>query len=352
MKVVVDLHERRAIWATPPWLPARLRAALPEGSELVMLDVPADGSGDGVHRVAPAVVDAVRDATVYLGFGVPAEVLRAGAGLRWVHTAAAGVGSSLTPEMRASNVLFTNSAGVHAAPMSETVLAMILHFARGLDLAQRGQDRGEWLSSAFYDGDAPVTELDGSTVGVVGFGGIGRAVASKVLALGARVLGLKRRAAGTGEVALTGPNGGEVGRARVAHGRAGLEELLESSDFVVLTAPHTPETAGLIGRGELRLMKRTAALINVSRGALLDEPALVEALDAKRIRGAGLDVFAAEPLSPGHPLWTTPNVLITPHVSAVTRGFWKREADLIVENFARFQAGEPLVNLVDKREGY
>jgi phosphoglycerate dehydrogenase-like enzyme len=352
MKVVVDLHELRAIWARPPWLAERLQGALASDDTLVMLDVPADGSGDGAHRVPPGVLDAVRDATVYMGFGIPPEVLRAGGELRWVHSAAAGVGSSLTPEMRASPVLFTNSAGVHAAPMAETVLAMILHFARGLDLARRGQDRGEWSSESFYAADAPVTELDGSTVGVIGFGGIGRALASKVAALGARVLGLKRRETGAGEVPLVGPQGVEVGQARVLCGASGLSRLLEDSDFLVIAAPHTPETTGLVGRAELARMKPTAALVNVSRGALVDEPALLEALRAGRIRGAALDVFASEPLPAGHPLWTTDNVLITPHVSAVSRGFWKRESDLIVENLRRFHAGEPLLNLVDKREGY
>jgi phosphoglycerate dehydrogenase-like enzyme len=352
VKVVVDLHELRPIWARPPWLSARLREALPEGSELVMLDLPADGSGDGLSRVSPVLLEAVRDATVYVGFGVPAEVLRVAAGLRWVHSAAAGVGSSLTPEMLASPVLFTNSAGVHAAPMAETVLAMILHFARGLDLAVRGQSRGEWSSNAFYDADAPLTELEGSTVGIIGFGGIGSAVARKVAALGARVLALRRRVDQTGDAPLTAANGCEVGRARVLAGPSGLGELLRESDFVVLAAPHTRETAGLIGREQLAQMKRGAALVNVSRGALIDEAALLDALRQGRIRGAGLDVFASEPLPVGHPLWSLPNALLTPHVSAVTRGFWKREADLVVENLARLQAGRPLLNLVDKSAGY
>src|SRR5688500_13394694 len=164
----------------PPWLPARLRQALPPAGELVMLDVAADGSGDGVLRLDPRVQEAVRDADVYLGFGVSPELLRAGERLRWVHSAAAGGGSSPSPEMLASPVTFTNSAGVHAPPMSETVLAMMLHFARGLDLAARGQGRARWESSSFYEGDAPITELGSSTVGVVGFGGIGRAVAERV----------------------------------------------------------------------------------------------------------------------------------------------------------------------------
>jgi phosphoglycerate dehydrogenase-like enzyme len=352
MKVVVDLHERRAIWAMPSWLPARLRDALPPGGEVVMLDVAADGSGDGVLRVDPRVLEAVRDADVYLGFGVSPELLRAADRLRWVHSASAGVGSSLSPEMLASPVTFTNSAGVHAPPIAETVLAMILHFARGLDLAARGQARARWESSSFYEGDAPVTEIGSSTVGVVGFGGIGRAVAERVGALGAAVLGLKRKVDGTGDVRLYSRDGVLVGAARVRTGPTALAELLGWSDFVVLCAPHTPETERLIDADALARMKPTAVLINVSRGALVDERALVEALRTKRIRGAALDVFASEPLPEGHPLWTVPNLLITPHVSAVTRGFWMREVDLIVENLRRLQAGSPLLNVVDKAAGY
>ena len=355
MKVVVDLQDRRPIWAMPSWVPEVLREALPPGAELVMIDVPSDGSGDGSARVSPEVLQQVRDADVYMGYGIPAQVVRAGACLRWVHSGAAGVGASLTQEMLESGVVFTNSAKVHADPIAETVLGMILHFTRGFDLA--AQARPRWDTSAFYDAGAPLTELSRSTVGVVGFGGIGVAVARRVAALGARVIALRRGPGGAGEVALGGVTrdggvGATVGWATVLAGRSGLAELLESSDYVVLAAPGTRETENLIGRDAFERMKRSAVLINVSRGALVDEQALLEALTSGRLRGAGLDVFRAEPLPDGHPLWSLPNVLITPHVSAVTRGFWEREVALITENLRRFRAREPLLNQVDKRAGY
>jgi len=353
VKVVVDLQDRRSIWGMPPWLEGRLREGLPAGSSVVLLDVPADGSGDGVARTPPEVLAAVADADVYLGYGVPADILRHGRRLRWIHSAAAGVRNSLTPEMLASPVLFTNSAGVHAPPMAESVLAMMLHFARGFDLAARAQAAGRWDSAGFYAGDAPLREFSGSTVGVVGFGGIGREVAWRAAVLGARVLGLRRGGPADSEVPLeASPGGGAVATARVLTGAAGLRTLLEASDYVVLAAPHTEDTDRLIDARALGHMKPSAVLVNVARGALVDEDALVRALASGRLRGAGLDVFATEPLPAGHPLWSAPGVLLTPHVSGVSRGFWAREADLITENLRRFLAGRPLVNLVDKHAGY
>jgi phosphoglycerate dehydrogenase-like enzyme len=356
MKVVVDLQDRRAVWAMPEWVPERLEGALDVGAELVMIDAPADGTGDGSARVDPHVLREISDADVYMGFGIPAEVLTTGGRLRWVHTGAAGVGGSLTPAMLASDVLFTNSAGVHANPMAETVLSMILYFARGLGAALRAQSEGRWDSASFYDAEVQLGELGRSTVGIVGFGGIGRAVASRAAALGARVIGLKRRTEGTGEVPLESP--GErgprvvIGSASVLSGKQGLEELLEASDYVVVTAPSTSDSVGMIGREELARIKEGAVLVNVSRGALVDESALIEALESGRLRGAALDVFTKEPLAEGHPLWAMPNVLVTPHVSAVSRAFWERETQLITDNLRRFQRGEPLLNVVDKKAGY
>ena len=341
------------MWAMPPWVPERIRSALPAGAELVVLDLPADGTGDGALRADPALLAAVEDADVYLGYGVPAEVLRRGSRLRWVHSASAGVGSSLTPEMMASPVLFTNSAGVHAPPMAETVLAMILHFGRGLDLAVREQALGRWGAEAFYAGEAAVTELSSATVGIVGFGGVGREVARRAAALGARVLATRRsRGAGSEDLETVGGGASQPAAARLLHGPEALARLLEESDYLVLAAPLTTRTRGILGREALHRMKPSAVVVNVSRGALVDEQALVEALREGRLRGAALDVFAAEPLPAGHPLWALPNVLLTPHVSAVTRGFWEREVELVVGNLRRLVEGRALWNLVDKRAGY
>ena len=353
-RAVLDMNDRRPIWAMPGWVPGRLREALPGGWELVVMEDITDGSGDGAGRVAGAVLDAVADAEIYMGYGIAADLLRGGPGLRWVHSGAAGVGGSLTPEMLANPVWFTNSAGIHAEPMAETVLGMILYFGRGLDLAVANQARGVWDTGPFYLAGAPLRELPDTTVGLVGFGGIGKEIARRVAGLGARVVAVKRTPPRAGEGSLTPVRGGGVleGAVELLHGPDGLDTVLRVSDVVVLCAPETAETRGLMDRGALARMKDGALLVNVGRGKLVDEDALVGELRSGRLRGAGLDVFAKEPLAEGHPLWALPSVLITPHVSAVTRGFWARETGLIVENLRRYFAGETLLNLVDKRAGY
>jgi phosphoglycerate dehydrogenase-like enzyme len=319
------------------------------------METEADGSGDGVGRVDPGLLEAVADAEIYLGYGVPAALLQAAPRLRWAHSGAAGVGSSLTPEMRGSAVLFTNSKGIHGPPMGDTAMAMILHFARGLDFGVANKAAGRWDTGPFYRADHPLTEMAYSTVGVFGFGGIGREVAKRGRALGARILAFDRaqEAFEPSRRILQGPEVDlEDPGIETLHGTSGFGRLLKESDFLVLTAPETPQTRGKFDASALACMKPTAVLINLSRGFLVEEDALVSALREGRLRGAGLDVYLQEPLPAGHPLWSLPNVLLTPHVSAVTRGFWKREAELILENLRRYLAGEDLLNLVDKEAGF
>ncbi len=353
-RVVLDMNDRRPVWALPAWVPERIGDALPPGWELNVLATETDGSGDGAGRVGAEVLEAVAEAEIYLGYGIAEALLEAGPRLRWVHSGAAGVGSSLTPSMLSRPVLFTNSAGVHAPPMAETVLGMILHFGRGLDLALAGQRQGRWDQEPFYRADSPVRELSDATVGLVGFGGIGREVARRVASLGARVIAAKRRPPEAGEADLEPVAGsGTLGsRIELLYGPSALDTVLQESDVVVVCVPETAETRGIIDGRALDAMKDRALLVNVGRGRLVDEDALVDALTRGRIRGAGLDVFATEPLPREHPLWSLPNVLLTPHVSAVTGGFWARETRLIVDNLERYFTGEPLLNLVDKRAGY
>jgi phosphoglycerate dehydrogenase-like enzyme len=343
-RMVVDLGESRAVWAPPPWVLDEIRGALPADWALDVVDQPADGQGDGGPAGAAALA-AVRGAEVYVGYGFsPALFAAATSGpdarLRWVHSAAAGVGGSLHPAMEASEVVLTNSAGVHAEPMADTVLAMVLHFARGVDFAVRAQAERRWWKVPFEAADTPVRELAECTMGVVGLGGIGRAVARRGAALGMRVVAARRRSG-------DGPDGVEV-----LAGPGALERVLERSDFLVLTLPLTEETRGLVGAAELARLPRGATVINVGRGAVIDEGALVEALRSGHLRGAGLDVFAREPLAADSPLWGLANVLVTPHVSATSHRFWRRQTDLLLENLRRYLAGRALLNTVDKRAGY
>jgi phosphoglycerate dehydrogenase-like enzyme len=354
---VLDMMDRRPIWAMPTWVPERIRTALPPDWHLTVLDEETDGSGDGATRVSPAVLSAVANASIYFGYGVPAELLEAGGGLRWVHSGASGVGRSLTPTMLERAVVFTNSAGIHAPPMAETVLAMLLYFGRGFDFANDARGRSEWFAEPWYGADAPIVELSSSTVGIIGFGGIGREVARRVVGLGADVIAVKRNPPRSGEDDLDSVVGGGLPRSRldIVSGESGLDRALRESDAIVVAAPDTPQTRGLIDGDAFARMKPGCIFVNVARGGLVVEPALIDALKSGQIRGAGLDVFAREPLAPESPLWTLPNVVITPHVSAVTRGFWARETALIERNLERFLSDAPLdewENVVDKRAGY
>lgn len=377
-KLVLDLSDRRPAWSMPSWVPEEIEAALPEGWSLQIMETEADGTGDGTANLGPALLEAVRDAEIYLGYGIPAEILREGGGLGWVHSGAAGVRGSLTPEMLGRPVIFTNSKGIHGPPMGDTAMGMILHFARGLDFAVAAKARGAWDADPFLRADHPLVEVAHSTVGLLGFGGAGREVAGRARALGARILAYDRGPeafAGDSTAFVSGgpgvpegapgasgarENAGSPGSrgdeaspdVELLYGLQGFARLLEESDFLVLTAPETPETQGIMDAAALARMKPSAVLINLSRGALVDEGALVAALSEGRLRGAGLDVFATEPLAQGHPLWNLPNALLTPHVSAVSRSFWRRQTDLILENLRRFFAGETLLNLVDKQAGY
>ena len=343
-RVVLDLEDRRPVWGMPVWAVEELAVALPEGWELYVATSPADGSGDGGGAPSAEVLSAVTGARIYIGFGVPEAVLEAGGEtLEWVHSGAAGVGSSLHNAMLRSRVRFTNSAGIHGPPIAETVLGMVLHFVRGLDLALDAQRRGEWDDAPFLEADAPLRELAELTVGILGYGGIGRDVGSRMAPLARRVLGLRRSVPGA-----------SVDRSGVhlLSGGDGLQRLLAESEVLVITAPDTPKTRNLMDRERIRSLPRGALLVNVARGKLVDEQALLEALQDGHLRGAALDVFRTEPLPPASPFWTLPNVLITPHVSAVTHGFWRRQMDLILSNLGRLREGRPLVNEVDREEGY
>jgi len=339
-RIVVDLNDCRPLWSIPDWAVQEICAAVPEDWETVVLRDVVDASGDG-GVPTPSALRAIRGAEVYLGYGIPAALFdAAGGGLRWAHSGAAGVGGSLHAGMLASEVVLTNSAGVHAEPIADTVLAAILYFARGLDWAVRLQGEHRWDKGPWEAADAPVRELTELTLGVHGLGGIGKAVARRGVALGMRVVATRRH---PGE----GPEGVEL-----LTGDDSLHPLLEKSDVLVVTVPRTKATEGSIGAAELARLPEGATLVLVSRGGVVDEGALVEALRGGRVRGAALDVFAHEPLPSGSPLWGLSNALLTPHISGASHLFWRRQTDLVVENIRRYLSGAPLLNTVDKRAGY
>ena len=333
-------------WSMPEWSLERIRAALDPEWEVESVRVALEATGDGVRVTPPELLEAVAGAEVYCGWGIRRDVFRAAGRLRWFHSGAAGARNSLFPEMRDSDVIFTNSAGMYADSLADHALAGILYFVRGLDLAVRAQRERTWVQTALNSPRSPLHaapargEVAGGSLGIVGYGGIGSALGRRAHALGMRVQAIRRRPGATPP---------ELDR---LEGPDDLPRLLGSSDFVALTAPETPETEGLLGAAELARMKRGAVLINLARGTLVDEAALVRALESGRLRGAMLDVFETEPLPAGHPLWGLDNVLVTPHVGGTSARFWERETELIVRNIARYRRGEPLENRVDKTRGY
>ena len=335
------MRAQRPVWRVTPEVVERIRAALAPGWELVEVLSPASSDGDGGSG-SPEAAAAARGAEVYLGFGVPPGILTAGGGtLRWVHSCTAGVSPGLAAALRGTGILFTNSAGVHAEPIADWALTAMAYFARGLDHAVRAQAERRWLQDSFGDRTIRVRELSELRVGIVGLGGIGSAIARRALALGMPVAAIRRRP----------ERGGPPGMAWVGEW-ADLGRLAAESDVLVIAAPRTAETDAGVSRAVLERLPAGAIVINVSRGALLDEAALLERLEAGVLRGAALDVFATEPLPPDHPLWRHPRVLVSPHVSPVSERFWAREAALILDNVGRYLAGAPLANLVDLDAGY
>ena len=336
-RLVVDLASPHAAWRVPATTVSTIQTALGPGWEVVEVAVPTASDGPG----APEAVAAVCGAEIYLGHVVPAGVVEAGLdSLRWAHTVTAGVAPSL-PHLRGTHIVLTNSAGVHAEPIADWVIAAIGYFVRGLDRLREFQAAGRWAWAEFADFAVPVRELSELRLGVFGLGGIGGAIARRGVALGMSVAGVRRRPA------RGGPKG-----VRWVGGLADLPRLAAESDCLVIAAPHTVETRGAVSRAVLERLPLDAIVVNVSRGTLLDETALLAVLDASRVRGAALDVFAAEPLPAGHPFWRHARVLVSPHVAAVTARFWERETGLIVENIRRYLAGSPLTNTVDLEAGY
>jgi phosphoglycerate dehydrogenase-like enzyme len=340
--LVADVAARSLNWSLPPEGAAILLKATPPGWRIHIVKSPTSSDGDGPPRPSDEVMAAVADAEAYFGFGIPRDLFLAAPRLRWVHSAAAGVGSALHDEMRASDVVLTNSAGIHAVPIAEYVVAGVLHFLRGLDFAVEQQREGRWDKSRFVAVDAPLREMDTVRALIVGTGGLGGETAKRLTALGATCTGVRRR------VELGPP----PGFARVIP-LSDIDAALPHHDVIVLAAPVTPQTAGLLTAARLDLLPPSAIVVNVARGALIDDEALIDRLERGRIRGAVLDVFREEPLASASPLWQLRRVLLTPHISPVSPGrFWPRQLELFLDNWNRYVKGESLRNVVNKTAGY
>ncbi|MDH5676837.1 MAG: D-2-hydroxyacid dehydrogenase [Myxococcales bacterium] len=271
---------------------------------------------------------------VLMGYLPPGQLERL-TGLRWMQQPGAGADWLMrAPAFRDSDVLLSNASGVHAIPIAEHVLALMFALSRRLHFFVKAQTQRKW------DRRGRLGELEGSTLGIVGVGAIGEALANKARGLGMRVLGLRR------DKSRVSPHVEKM------LGPGELHHLLGESDWVAVTAALTPETRGLFGAAEFAAMKESAYLINIGRGAILDEQALITALESKTIAGAGLDVFEREPLPEDSPLWAMKNVILTPHFAGATPHYADRVTEIFVDNLERYQRGEPLRNLVDKQRAY
>ncbi len=281
--------------------------------------------------------DALGDADVLLVWDFRSTKLRdawpQARHLRWIHAAGVGVETVLFPELVSSGVILTNSRGVFDQALAEYVLGLMLAFAKGFPATFDLQRRHAWQHRE-------TEQLQGQTVLVVGAGGIGQAVGRLARCIGMHVVGVAHTAR---------PSDPELGRVLAARD---LGAILGEADYVVIAAPLTSETKGMFDDAAFDRMKPTARLINVGRGPIVDEDALLNALRAKRIAGAALDVFAEEPLPKDHPLWDLSGVMVSPHMAGDFTGWTLALSQLFVQNFLRWRSGKPLLNVVDKRRGY
>jgi len=291
-----------------------------------------------VHRVrtASGLVRVLPAASMVLLWDFGSTLLREhfdrARALRWVHVAGAGVDAVMTPEIASSDVVVTNARGVFNQSIAETVVGMMLVFAKDMVRTLTLQAQRTWVHR-------DTEMLAGQTALIVGTGEIGRTIGRTIAGLGVEVIG----------VATSERHDEHLGLVRSVED---LDSLLPRSDFVILVLPLTELTKGIIGPEQLKLMRTTARLINVGRGQLVDEPALITALQAGSIAGAALDVFEIEPLPSSSPLWRMPNVIVSPHMSADFHGWLEALADQFFDNLDRWLDGQPLLNVVDKNLGY
>jgi len=280
------------------------------------------------------------DTDIFVGYSLRTEQLTNAKKLKWIHSTAAGVKQLMYPELRDSGIMVTNPSGVFSVPMAEHTMGLLLALARNFPDSVRQQDRARWSQQDLWDKPQHLTELNRQVLLIVGYGSIGHEVAKRAKAFDMRVWGVSRSG-----------KGDRTYLERI-FSAAQLSEALPEADYVLLSAPETAETEHLMGAAQLAKMKRGAKLINVGRGSLLDEAALIRALERGFLGGAALDVAQREPLPAESPLWKAPNLMITPHTSAVSDRLWHRETALLVELLERWFDGRELFNRVDFARGY
>jgi D-2-hydroxyacid dehydrogenase (NADP+) len=326
-KLVICVWHPFTLWRPQPVVAETIRRRWPEMKVVHLPDY------DKLPEELP-------DTDIFVGYSLRAKQLKDARKLKWIHSTAAGVAQLMYPELREAGVLVTNPSGVFSVPMAEHTMGLILALARNFPDAVRQQDKAIWSQQELWDKPQRLAEVNGQVLLIVGYGSIGRELAKRAKAFGMRVWGMTRSGNGDGNY---------VERIFPA---ARLHEALPEADYVVIAAPETAETRHLIGAAELAKMKPGARLINVGRGSLLDEAALICGLKSGALGGAAIDVAQTEPLPADSPLWKAPNLFITPHTSALSDRLWVRQSALLVELLERWFDGREMFNQVDVTRGY
>jgi phosphoglycerate dehydrogenase-like enzyme len=328
-KLLVCVNSPIPLWQAPPDTAQRISARFPQ---MRVVHLP-----DSIGLECE-----LADTDIFMGSVLGPRLLPQSPRLKWIHAVSAGVAQFMYPELRQRGVILTNATTVHCFPIAQHIVGMLVALARRFPDCLRYQQQAKWAQAELWNSPVKPRELRGQVLLFIGFGAIGSETARLVRPFEMRIWA----------VTHSGRARGGAERAERVLPSSQLHEALPSADFVVIAAPDTPQTRNMIGARELALMKRSAYLINVARGTLIDEPALAAALQANQIAGAALDVTAIEPLPADSPLWKLDNAFITPHVSGGTENTWDREEELIAENLKRWFAGEELLNIVDLARGY
>jgi D-2-hydroxyacid dehydrogenase (NADP+) len=326
-KLVICVWHPFTEWRPKPVFAESIRAAYPQ---MRVLHLP---NYDALPQELP-------DAHIFVGaFLRPAQLALANE-LQWIHSTAAGVSQLMYPELKNSSVIVTNTSGIASLPIAEHTMGLILALARNFPDSLRYQSQAKWAQQELWDKPQHISEINGSVVLIVGYGSIGRQLAKRAQAFDMRVWGVTRSGKG------------DTSHAEKILPVSQLNEALPYADYVVIAAPETSETKQLIGAEQIARMKRGARLINIARGSLLDETALVNALQSGALGAAALDVTGKEPLPAESPLWHAPNLFITPHTSAISERLWQRETDLFMKLLDQWFSGKELSNRVDFSRGY
>ena len=326
-KLVICVWHPFTFWRPQPVMPEALRARWPEMHVVHLADY------DRLALELP-------DTAIFVGYSLRAGQLAHAKKLKWIHSTAAGVAQLMYPELRDSGIVVTNPSGVFSPPMAEHTMGLLLALARNFPDSTRHQDRSHWGQQDIWDQPQRLTELNGQVLLIVGFGSIGRELAKRARAFDMRVWGVTRSGKG------------DTTHAEKIVPASELDKALPHADYLVIAAPETTETRHLIGEVQISRMKPGARLINVGRGSLLEEAALIRALETGALGGAALDVTAVEPLPRDSPLWRAPNLFITPHTSAVSDRLWYRETAVLLDLLERWFDGREMFNQVDFARGY